>query len=161
MPRGTLRRAIIAILLILAVSSPRCSRTRDMKARKGGPRKQLLQVFKYALYQYEAENGQIPHDPDGTAAALYKLRPFIDLRSLPQVNGRPDLEFDAARATLVNNPFDYLNQPATRLEELSVNTVVIAEKDACATGGQWLLLADGLLTFAADGRHVAGELHDQ
>ena len=116
-------------------------------------------AFKYALYAYQCEYGRLPYDPRGEAAALYKLRRFVDVDRLPPVEGRPRMAFDEKKEMLVGSPFRYLNRPGVALDEVAPDLIILAERKEYAVQGRWLLCADGGLTFERCGRYGVGDIY--
>ncbi len=88
---------------------------------------------------YANDYETLPYSPDGTAAALYGLKDYLDTGdSAPEPPA-----FDDAHRLLTNCPFDYINAPDLSLDNILPMLVLLAEQQTDTNGGRYCLPADG------------------
>jgi hypothetical protein len=118
----------------------------DPEFGMGGIRGKTLRFVKGELYACLGAHGELPVDPSRGEDVAIALVPQISLEQLPHAEKTAALRLR------------YLNRPGVTLWSLAPGTIVVAEDPQDPSLGQWLLLADGLMTCETGRVWTVGEV---
>lgn len=120
----------------------------DIGPRRPMPRSRHIKAYGIALRMYANDYETLPYSPDGTAAALYALKDYLETGdSAPQPPA-----FDDMRRLLTNCPFDYINTADFDLDSAPPLLVILAEQTPDSNGGRYCLPADGHPRYVQAGK---------